>query len=1423
MARIFISHSSLDNEPAARMKAWLASQGFENAFLDRDKTTGIPPGVDWEKTLYREVEQSQAVIIIQTPNWLASKWCFTEFTQARALGKAIFPAIEAPSGDTLISPDIQTLNLLSDREGGLERLKHELVRIALDAQGGFAWDSTRPPFPGLLAFQEEDAAIYFGRDDDIRRLIERLEARRAQGGAKLIALLGSSGSGKSSLLRAGVIPRLKRAGRNWIVVPAMRPRIRPVDELARALATASNPPLDWAELRDHLIERDPARALDNFANDLRVKAGAGEAQILIPIDQAEELFGVADPGEARRFLEILSQALSESLPFLAVMAMRSDFLGQLQSAAALTGRFEEFSLGPMPLARVPQIIEGPARVAGLSADDAFVQQAARDAETQDALPLLAFALRELLDRSPNKSLTLVGYAALGDEKAGVTPLENAVQQAADEVLAEAKPTDDELTGLREAFVPAMVRVNDLGEYVRRPARWDELPAKGQPLLERLANARLLVLRQDGDARVAEVAHEALLRKWPLLKSWLDSARAFLIGKQQLEQDLRDWEQAAETDKAAALLTGLKLSRARRWLIEHPKQLSGRERAFIQASIEHAEAETRRNERTWRTITWGSIGAALVLAVFAAWAYYAQRIATANAVRALESERQASAERKIAIENESRALTGLSQAANLQGHYADAVKLALAAWPRSAADQRPMLSRTIDALGQALAEPIEVSPPLQHESNVSRASFSPVGARLVTVSGNAARVWDAATGAPIGRSLEHDDTVTSAAFSPDGALVVTASSDNTARVWDAATGTPIGNPLQHRYAVTNAAFSPDGKRVVTASYDTARMWDAATGAPLGTPLRHQNTIGSAAFSPDGALVVTASSDHTARVWDATTSAPIGRPLDHKGTVHSAAFSPDGALVVTTSDDRTARMWDSATGAPIGKPLQHEAAVWSASFSPDGGLVVTASHDGTARMWDSATGAPIGKPLQHEAAVSSASFSPDGALVVTTSDDRTARMWDSATGAPIGKPLQHEAAVSSASFSPDGRRVVTVSDDRTARLWAPAIGTPIGKPLQHNAWVNASFSPDGRRVVTVSDDRTARVWDAATGAPIGQPMRHEGSIRSAAFSPDGGRVLTASVDKTAQIWDAATGAPIGQPLQHEDEVSSASFSPDGARVVTTSQNSVRVWDSATGSPNGQPLRYEETIVSAAFSPGIARVVTARSEDSKAVRLWDAEAGAPVGQPLQHEGRVARPVFSSDGKRVVTASDDGTARVWDAATGLPIGRAMQHENRVWNAAFSPDAAKVVTASSDYTARVWDAATGAPIGKALWHEGAVHSAAFSPDGARVLTISEDKTARVWDAATGAPIGLPMEHDGYVMSAAFSSDGAKVVTSTAKMRAQIWRAAPAAPDIVATACKMLGNNHDTAGLFARYGIDIKDPICAGDALAPDPSRMIER
>ncbi len=260
--------------------------------------------------------------------------------------------------------------------------------------------------------------------------------------------------------------------------------------------------------------------------------------------------------------------LDERLPFLAVMSLRSDYLGRLQQEPSLQSRFDEFSLKPMPLERVREIIEGPAKVAGITVEDGLVTAAIADASTEDALPLLAFALRELYDKYANDGrLTAEAYRAMGDAQAQLSPLENAVRRKADEVLAAAKPTPEDLEALKEAFIPAMVRVNSEGEYVRHPAAMAEISPRALPLIERLAKARLLTILEVLGVTTVEVAHEALLRKWPLLRGWLDGEREFLVGKSQLEEDLLDWQSAKPEQKTDALLTGLKLTRARAWLLK----------------------------------------------------------------------------------------------------------------------------------------------------------------------------------------------------------------------------------------------------------------------------------------------------------------------------------------------------------------------------------------------------------------------------------------------------------------------------------------------------------------------------------------------------------------------------------------------------------------------------------------------------------------------------------------------------------------------------------------------------------------------------------------------------------------------------------------------------------------------------------------
>ncbi|MCX5931121.1 MAG: toll/interleukin-1 receptor domain-containing protein, partial [Cyanobacteria bacterium] len=604
MARVFLSHSSRDNDAAAVLKSWLDEQGFgAPSFLDFDKYSGIPPGAEWEKRLYREIMRCQALLILQTPNWSASRWCFAEFTQARALGKPIFQVVENDAGaaEAPIATDLQRLDLRRDRPAGLEQLKRALVDIALQGQGGFPWpppgEPDRPPFPGLMEFEEEHAAVFFGRDQEWREVIERLNGRRRLGGPRrLLVLHGSSGSGKSSLLRAGVLPRLRRAGREWLVLPPLRPKARPLQAMAQGLGVALGQAGDWRTLLQQLLasgDLPELRALlEGWAADLRVAAGSQEAQILLPIDQGEELFTVAEEQERERFLEVLAAAVSQPLPLQALMTIRADAMGSLQAVPALANTLEMLPLGPLSMDRYREIIEGPARVVGLTAESAFVERVIRDTATEDALPLLAFALKELYSKSRlggDGRLSLNDYQALGDKAERLSPLENVVRKAANDAL-DPKPSEAAMKALRDAFIPAMVRVSEEGSYMRRAACWDDLPQAAHPLLEALVTARLLVRSQvEGEPSKVEVAHEALMRVWPKLRMWLEESREILTAIDQINRQYAQWKEYNKkllSDSSEFLLKKTMLDKGKMLLRDSPSGISSELRQYIENSIDN---------------------------------------------------------------------------------------------------------------------------------------------------------------------------------------------------------------------------------------------------------------------------------------------------------------------------------------------------------------------------------------------------------------------------------------------------------------------------------------------------------------------------------------------------------------------------------------------------------------------------------------------------------------------------------------------------------------------------------------------------------------------------------------------------------------------------------------------------------------------
>ncbi len=616
----------------------------------------------------------------------------------------------------------------------------------------------------------------------------------------------------------------------------------------------------------------------------------------------------------------------------------------------------------------------------------------------------------------------------------------------------------------------------------------------------------------------------------------------------------------------------------------------------------------------------------------------------------------------------------------------------------------------------------------HEGSISSAHFSPDGRRVVTASGQTARIWDVTTSQELLVLRGHLATVVLAEYSPDGTRVLTASADKTARLWDAASGQVVTVLAGHEGDLTSAQFSRDGRRVVTASTDqTARVWDATTGRTVATLVGHERPVRCARFSPNGENIVTASEDHTARIWDADSGRHVATFSEHLDSVAIARFSPDGARVVSAALDGTAYVWEAATGRATTKRISHADAILSAQFSPDATQVATTSLGGSVRIWNAATGEPMAELKGHRGAVASAEFSPDGARLVTASSDRTARVFEVATAHTLATLTGHRDAVVNAQFSPDGKHVVTASLDRTARLWLPAASSKTEVLIGHSDKVcSGQFSADDARILTGAQDGTVRQWDAAGRQPSSVFSRQTNEVLDAQYSPDGSRIAIASTETNAHIWIAATGEHSVTLSGHDGELRSARFSANGMRVVTASvDQTARIWDAATGQMLMTLRGHQNRVLSAEFSRDGQRVVTASHDQS--ARVWESATGKGLLTLAGHQDMVRSACFSPDGRRIVTASFDRTARVWDAGTGQCLMTLTGHAGEVWSAAFSPDGQSIVTASGDQTAKLWDAVSGKLVATFVGHTDRVRSAQFSHDGRRIVTVSFDKTARLW------------------------------------------------------------------------------------------------
>ena len=1153
------------------------------------------------------------------------------------------------------------------------------------------------PYRGLAAFQEEDTPYFFGREAVTHQLVNAVKQK------PLIAVVGASGSGKSSVVFAGLIPQLKRdKNRDWQII-SFRPGNNPFESLAIAfgsILTKVNPsgndlttetvvinlPNSPMETGDGEIgfEDSHQQKLAELELEVDLKASdlglfnaietfiqdAPRTHLVLIADQFEELYTLYHHAEERQiFLDNLLNAVDKAPNFTLILTLRADFYGEALSYRRLADVLQDahINLGAMNAQELEAVITQPAAIYNVQLEEGLTQRLVNDVlQSPNHLPLLEFTLTQLWEKQYQGYLTHQAYTEIGG-------VETALANHAEEIYAQLNTTDKDR--VQEIFIQ-LVQPRQASTDIRRLATRGEVKDENWDLVTRLADARLVVTNcnQITGIETVEIIHEALIKNWRRFGQWMRIDGDFRIWQEQLRVVIKQWQNS--DNDIGGLLRGKPLIDGEDWLLKRSHQISDDEQKFINLSLELREKEEEaKNAARKRVLIWltGGLVTALLLAGLALFQW-----------------RQAEYQRRKAEINELKTVSFSAKDIIKSGNDIGALISIL------------KNSQSLDKL----------------DTLDTKTKIGVLTSLLETL--HQIRAYNQLEG--------HQGTVTSVKHSPNGKLLASASQDGKIRIWQR-DGKLTQPPLTgHEQGVFSVSFSSDGKFLIAASFDnTITFWrynsqnNLFEERPFLTVTdTDTKIIRSFALSPNNQILATGYQNGKVKLQTLK-----GENLQknqqeiqaHNAKIWSLNFSPDGKTFATASADKTVKLWN-LDGKVLKTLKSHEDEVLSVAFSPDGKLLASGSKDNTVKLWD-LSGKLLHTFKGHTNEVLDVRFSGDGKLLASAGADDTVRVWSNQEKSKqeIYTFKGHGGKASEVSFSPDGQTLATASADKAVKLWR------LDGILPSFEGNSVSVSPDSKIIATGNQQGVITLRQKYRGL-IRSFKAHEKEIIKVHFSPDGKMIVSIGKDNQIQLWNLE-GKLLKSWQGHEsnnsrgllEPIRDIGFSPDGKSLVSIGEIDVKLWDLSGNLLHNWQVN-NQTMTTINFSPDGKTVVAAVDNT---VKIWNF-GGKLLSTLSGHTENIASVSFSPDGKMIATAGNDKTVKLWDMSGKLLIN--IPQSDNVYSVGFSPDSQILISASRG-NINFWGL-DGKLINSLQVGETTIKDVSFSPDG-KMFTSVDMKNITLW------------------------------------------------------------------------------------------------